>query len=311
MSYAAAEPRSPSWLPVKAVPYQPQPWRLWAEGYGVGASVNGDSPMGTAHLNYSGGGFAVGGDYRVAGAPRVGFGIGAGRSSFNVSDRATSGEFDGGHFAAYGAKRWGSFYATGIIGYDFFQNEVKRLAAVPGADQLVSGFAENLSGKFFSQSLSTRIELGWRTWFDHLAVTPFAAVQFGLLDMNGYSETASGEPSVIGLSYASRVVDSLPLSLGTQFDSKFDVAWIPVAWWLRAAWVHEFEPDRTINPSFLAAPAYDFVVNGATAARDAARLDAGLKLAVSSNVALFTTFNGEFSDKGNSYAGTGGLKISW
>src|SRR5262249_6742775 len=154
-------------------------------------------------------------------------------------------------------------------------------------------------------------EWGWRRWFDNLAVRRFAAVQYGLLGMNGYSETASGGPSVIGLSYASRVVNSVPLFVGTQFDSKFEVASMPAAWWLRAAWVHEFEPDRTINPTFLAAPGYDFIIHGATAARDAARLDAGLKLAVRRNAALFATFNGEFSDKGNSYAGTGGLRISW
>ena len=185
------------------------------------------------------------------------------------------------------------------------------LPGAPGLIVPVPGFTENLNGKFFSQSLSTRVELGWRTWFDRLAVTPFAAMQFGLLGMKGYTETASGAPSVIGLSYASRVVDSLPVSLGLQFDSKFDVAAMPAAWWLRAAWVHEFAPDRTINPSFLAAPGYGFVVNGATAARDAARLEGSLKFAVSRNAALFTTFNGEFSDKGNSYAGTGGLRISW
>jgi outer membrane autotransporter protein len=305
-------PRSPSWLPVKAMPYQPQPqpWRLWAEGYGVGASVNGEFPLGTARLNYAGGGFAGGGDYRVDRDTLVGFAGGAGLSSFSVPDRATSGDVNGGHFAAYGAKRWGSFYASGIIGYDFFQNDEKRFAAVPGAGP-VPGFAENLQGNFFSQSLSTRVELGWRTWFDRLAVTPFAALQFGLLGMNGYSETVNGGPSVIGLSYASRVVDSLPLFLGAQFDSKFEVGSMPAAWWLRPAWVHEFEPDRTINPSFLAAPGYDFIINGATAPRDAARLDAGLKLAITRNAAVFTSFNGEFSGKGNGYAGTGGLKISW
>jgi len=316
LSYAAVEPRNLSLLALKAMPDQPQRWRLWAEAYGVGASVNGDFPLGAARLNYSGGGFAMGADYRADRDTLLGFGVGAGLSSFSVPDRATSGDVDGGHIAAYGAKRWGSFYATGIIGYDFFHNEEKRFATLPGAGQVivpVPGFAEKLRGSFFSQSLSTRVEIGWRTWFDHLAVTPFAALQYGLLGMNGYTETAIVGPSVLGLSYANRVVDSLPLFLGTQFDSKFEIASMPAAWWLRAAWVHEFESDRTINPSFLAAPGYDFVVNGATPARDAARFDAGLKLAVRRNAELFTTFNGEFSDKGkgSSYAGTGGLRISW
>src|SRR5262249_8362129 len=92
LAYAAAEPRTASVLPFKAAPYQPQAWRLWAEAYGVGASVNGgELPLGTARLNYGGGGFAVGGDYRADPDTLVGFGLGAGLSSFSVPDRATSG----------------------------------------------------------------------------------------------------------------------------------------------------------------------------------------------------------------------------
>jgi uncharacterized protein with beta-barrel porin domain len=47
------------------------------------------------------------------------------------------------------------------------------------------------------------------------------------------------------------------------------------------------------------------------AARDAARIDAGSKLAVNRNVALFGGFDGEFSGRGRMYAGKGGVQIDW
>jgi uncharacterized protein with beta-barrel porin domain len=75
--------------------------------------------------------------------------------------------------------------------------------------------------------------------------------------------------------------------------------------------MHEFEPYRTIDPSFIAGPGFNFIVNGAMAPRDAARVDAGFIFAATRNVGLFTNFDGEFSPKGNAYSGSGGFRIAW
>jgi uncharacterized protein with beta-barrel porin domain len=54
----------------------------------------------------------------------------------------------------------------------------------------------------------------------------------------------------------------------------------------RVSWVHEFKPDRAINASFIALPAAAFTVDGPRAASDAARIDAGAKLAIGPNAAF-------------------------
>ena len=84
--------------------------------------------------------------------------------------------------------------------------------------------------------------------------------------------------------------------------------WSPYA---RLSWVHEFKPDRAINASFIALPVAAFTVDGPRAARDAARIEAGGKLTISPNAWLFATFDGEFSDRSQSYAGKGGARFVW
>jgi outer membrane autotransporter protein len=79
----------------------------------------------------------------------------------------------------------------------------------------------------------------------------------------------------------------------------------------RISWVHEFNPDRAIAAAFIALPTAAFTVDGPRAARDAARIDAGAKLAIRSNAWLFASFDGEFSERGQSYAGKGGARIAW
>jgi uncharacterized protein with beta-barrel porin domain len=75
--------------------------------------------------------------------------------------------------------------------------------------------------------------------------------------------------------------------------------------------VHEFNPDRAINATFIALPAAAFTVDGPRAASDAARIDAGAKLAIATNAWLFASFDGEFSSRSQAYAGKGGAKIAW
>ena len=65
---------------------------------------------------------------------------------------------------------------------------------------------------------------------------------------------------------------------------------------------HPAKASRERNASSVSSP---------RAARDAARIDAGAKLAISRNAWLFASFYGEFSDRSQSYAGKGGARVAW
>jgi len=65
---------------------------------------------------------------------------------------------------------------------------------------------------------------------------------------------------------------------------------------------HPAKASRERNASSVSSP---------RAARDAARIDAGAKLAISRNAWLFASFDGEFSDRSQSCAGKGGARVAW
>jgi uncharacterized protein with beta-barrel porin domain len=80
---------------------------------------------------------------------------------------------------------------------------------------------------------------------------------------------------------------------------------------LRAAWVHEFNPERDLQAQFQSARGTSFRVEGAPAPEDAAQIQAGAELILSSRVSISAQYVGKFSDSSRSHGGFGGIKILW
>lgn len=204
-------------------------------------------------------------------------------------------------------ERLGSLYLAGTAEYAHFYDETRRFI-----NWVVD---EQANGKFTSNEFSARLEAGWRRSLDGYAVTPFAGVNVSHLSSGAFTEGStrlSGGPGILGLTFRSNSVDSLISSLGVQLDTQIA---LPngqiVTPFARAAWEHEFNPDRSVNASLTASPAASFSPQGAFAVSNAARVNAGLKLDVTGNIGLFAYFDSEFSGQSQSYGGTGGIKISW
>jgi uncharacterized protein with beta-barrel porin domain len=297
-------------------------WRLWATGNGGGSKYSGDPLVGSASMSEIGAGSAAGFDYQVNPNILVGLAIGYGSFSFNVPDRATSGSVNAAQVGAYTALRNNDAYATAILDFDFFDNHESRFAAIPGTalpslfgtpGSVIPGLAETATGKFGSYSVSGLFEAGYRLRLTGYNVTPFVGTQFTVLQMNRFTETdvAAGS-NMLGLSYASRIIESIPAYLGAQVDARTNLGNDYSAYgWLRGAWVHEFEPQRSIDPSFIAAPGFDFVIQGAQPATDMARLDAGAKLNVGEHVSFWLSAYAYLAQTAQSYAGFGGFSVAW
>jgi outer membrane autotransporter protein len=177
---------------------------------------------------------------------------------------------------------------------------------------VIPGFLEKPGASFDANALSGYGEAGYNARYGLLTATPFVGLEFASLRTGGFTENNQGFPSTIGLSYAARTTTSLPSFLGLQLEGKGD---LPNAMgldlWARAAWKYEFDATRSTESAFIAAPGFDFVVQGAQPPRDALVTSIGAKLNVTKNAAIFGTFEGQFGWGSNSIAGTGGLVITW
>ena len=177
---------------------------------------------------------------------------------------------------------------------------------------MIPGFHETPSGSWNSQSFTGYGEVGYEALFGSFSATPFAGLEYSTLWSNSFTENNRGAPSVIGLSYASTTVDTLPSYLGAQLEEKTNFAQVGVDAWIRAAWQHEFDLGRWTNSSFISAPGFNFTIQGAEPPRDALVTSIGAKLTITKNVAVFGTFEGQFGEGGgNSIGGTGGLVFTW
>jgi uncharacterized protein with beta-barrel porin domain len=300
----------------------PRTWRVWGTGFGGGSNWPGDATVGSAGVNQHTSGFGAGLDYQVTPYALLGFAAGGGASSFGVTNRATSGKVDAFHAALYGALRNQGFYASGVLSYDQFSDSETRFASIPGAvlpasnfvggPFVIPGFLERPNASFRAHSLSGYGEIGYEAKYGMLSATPFAGLEFVSLRTDAFTENNQGLPSVIGLSYASVTTTSLPSFLGLQLEAKGDLPnQMGLDVWARGAWKHEFDPTRSIETSFIAAPGFDFTIHGAEPPRDAFVTSVGLKLNVTKNAAIFGTFEGQFGSGASSVGGTGGLALTW
>lgn len=309
LSYASdpSQPAVYKALP-KAPVYQPRLWRAWMTGFDATWKLDGEQAIGSAGLSHRTAGGAGGFDYQVNPGLLVGLALGGTASSFSVPDRATSGTVDGAHLGGYGVATLGSLYWTGAASFAAFDDRINRTIAGIGP-------AELANGRFTSSLFSARFETGNKWSFGSVALTPFAAVQVSELWQRGFSESSTalgGVPGVEALNVAAQAVTSVPTFVGAQLDTRIvlfnGAVWSP---YLRASWVHEFNPTRNLTATFETLPLATFTVDGPRAARDAGRIEVGSKLSIARNAWLYGSFDGEFSSRSQMYAGKGGIKVSW
>lgn len=292
---------------LKAPPLAQPQWHAWASGFGAGQSLTGDAATGSAGFSDRIAGGAAGVDRLVNPDLLVGIAAGGSSATFNVDDRATSGRLDGAHVGAYAMQRFGATYVSGQLAYSHFNNSTTRTITGIGADEIARG-------SFGSDQFGGRLEIGQTYDFGAVAATPFVALQSARLWQAGYTESSvtGAGPGVLGLSYAARGVSSLPLFLGSKFDARYDLGggmmWMPSA---NLAWVQEFSPTRSVTAALVSLPVPAFTVEGARAASDAARVELGSRLVLNTWSELSARFTGEFSNVGQSYAGTGSIRITW
>jgi subtilase-type serine protease len=285
-------------------------WSAWGSAFGGAQWLNTDPGTAAPAAQQSIGGGAFGGDYRVGPQTVLGVALGLSDNNYSVGATGANGRATGFHAGLYGMHDWNGFYATGALAYSRFDgNSTRPIAGI--------GTTETAKSSAIANQFAARLEVGRPFEFSEqagtrLAVTPFAAFQPVFLWTPAVSEssvTATGQPGVFALNYQAQNTTSLPTFLGAQFDATTQLGGRPFSAWLRAAWVHEFNTYRGVTAGFAVLPGTSFAVDGAKAASDAARFDLGVKYDVGSQTSLFLNGSTELSWRGQSIAGTAGLRI--
>jgi len=281
-------------------------WRIWTLGFGAYRSLDGNATVGSANQKLHNYGGAIGIDHQISPDLLLGFSAGGSESSISVASLSTTGQTTGGHFGVYGVKTWGPYYTSAAASYARLYNSTTRTISGIGPDEIATG-------KFASDQLSARFEFGWKQAFAYYTLTPFVAIEPAALWAHAYTESSTiigGGPGILGLTFAARTTTSLPTFVGMQVDTRMVFSDGSVLRpYARASWVHEFEPNRQVNAAFITIPAAAFTVDGARAASDAARIDAGVKYAFDATRSLFTNVSGEWSNVGHSVSATAGFKL--
>jgi uncharacterized protein with beta-barrel porin domain len=197
----------------------------------------------------------------------------------------------------------GPAYLTGAFAYGWQDITTDRTVTVAGVDRLRAQFNAN--------AWSGRVEGGYRFVTQGFGLTPYAAGQFTTFELPNYAEQAIVGANTFALAYTSRSVTNTRSELGLRADKSFAMPNGIFTLRGRAAWAHDFNPDRTIAATFQALPGASFVVNGARQAADAALVTGSAEMKWLNGWSAAATFEGEFSNVTRSYAGKGVVRYAW
>ncbi len=282
-----------------------QRWSVWAAGFGGSQTTDGNAAQGSNSATSRLFGTAAGAEYAFSPRTLAGFALAGGGTSFSVTGGGT-GRSDLFQAGAYLRHTNGPSYITAALAYGWQDVTTDRTVTLAGVDRLRAEFNAN--------AWSGRIEGGYRLvapWAGGFGLTPYAAGQFTTFTLPAYAETVVSGSNAFALAYAARSVTATRSELGLRTDKSFAMQNAVLTLRGRAAWAHDFNPDRSVAATFQALPGTSFVVSGARAAADSALTTASAEMKWLNGWSAAATFEGEFSHVTKSYAGKGVVRYAW
>lgn len=282
-----------------------QRWSVWAAGFGGSQTTDGNIATGAASTQSNIYGSAVGADYRISRDTVAGFALAGGGTNFSIGSFGTGrSEFaQGGAFVKHNV---GPAYINAALAYGWQDVTTDRTVTINGVDRLRADFATN--------TLAGRVEGGYRLLAPYaggVGITPYAAAQVTSMWLPSYSERVMSGANTFALSYASKDVTNTRTELGLRTDKSFAMTDGVLTLRGRAAWAHDFNPDRAASATFQALPGATFVVNGSQQAANSALASASAEMNWLNGWSIAGTFDGEFSNVSQSYTGKGAVRYRW
>ena len=278
-------------------------WSVWGAAYGGSESIGGNAVVGSQDTTARVWGVVAGADYKVSPDTLLGFAVAGGGTGFTLANALGRGSSDLFQAGAFGRHNFGPAYISAALAYGWHDVTTNRTVALAGIDQL--------QARFKAETFSARFEGGYRFATPMIGITPYAAAQVISFNLPAYAEQSLLGSSLFALNYAAQTTTATRTELGLRSDKSFAMQDAVLTLRGRAAWAHDYNPDRAVTAVFQALPGASFVVNGARGDPDGALVSAGAEMKWLSGFSLAATFEGEFSGNTASYSGKGVARYTW
>jgi outer membrane autotransporter protein len=256
---------------------------MWGQVFGSWGHTNGDGNA--AALDHTTGGFFAGVDAPIFDGWRAGILAGYGQSDFNVSSRASSGSSDDYYVGLYGGTQWG---ALGLrTGVTYTSHDIRT-----GRSVVFPGFADNLTAGYNAGTTQIFGDLGYKVDAGGIAFEPFADLAYVDLRTDGFSE----QGGAAALTGRGGDTDTAFTTLGLRASTGL-VSFGEMSATARGSlgWRHAFGDIVPVSVVSLAG-GNAFSIAGVPIAVDAAVIDAGLDLHVTSQTTLGLSYGGQFGN---------------
>jgi fibronectin-binding autotransporter adhesin len=256
---------------------------VWTSLFGGWGSVDGEGAI--VSLDTDEAGILLGADRTFSNGLRAGVMGGFSQSGHDVKARASSGDSNNVHLGVYGGKNWGTLSLRTGAAYSWHDSEVSRRIVSANLNDRTKGSTDARTAQAFG-------EIGYSFATGGMEIEPFANVAYVNLETDGFTE--SGGPSA--LTVEGDTVDTTLTTLGARLSSSaFNLSNMTGRFHASAGWQRAHGDLDTFSTNRFANSVV-FTVQGVTAARDAAVVEAGLDLHISSTATLGLGYQGQFGD---------------
>jgi uncharacterized protein YhjY with autotransporter beta-barrel domain len=290
----------------KAPPLAPtfgQRWSVWAAGFGGSQTTDGNSVVGSNTATSSVYGGAVGADYRVSPDTLFGFAMAGGGTQFRVDNGFGTGRSDLFQVGVDARHRIGNAYFSGALAYGWQNVATDRVVTANGIERLRANFNAN--------AFSGRLEGGYRIATPLAGITPYAAGQFTSYDLPAYAEQGGAGGNLFALNYALKKCYRITLRTGLAHRPvvRAHRCYLHITW-PRPGLIISAPIARSQRRSSRC-PARRLSSTARRQPANVALVTAAAEMSWANGFAVAGTFEGEFANTVESYAGKGVLRYSW
>ncbi|WP_460824124.1 autotransporter domain-containing protein [Lysobacter olei] len=258
----------------------------WVQVLRNGGSLHADGNAG--RVDYNGDATLLGFDHRYATGWRVGVLGGKGRIDNKLPSRGSEGDVTSRQVAVHAGQSWGGFGLSGGLSYAWHDVDVDRKVSF-------EGLQDRTRADYQAETRQVFIDAGFRFGGQSWQLEPYA--QYARVEVQADGFTEAGGVAALSGSDAESAVDLG--TVGLRFNAGLKGAQQSQEWLsVRGAIARRHvSGDRMPTTAMAWADDNAFTVRGATLAKDADVVEAGIGARLSANSLLEFHYSGQFGDE--------------